>query len=406
MLEGLKHGGFCTLGRLRRVSAALLIVYVIAFAALLITSDGMKDYEGRPLGTDFSNVYAAGRMAAEGRAAEAWDWPRHHAEQAQVFDDPAIPFYGWHYPPLFLIAAAALASLPYTAAWLAWMALTAPLYLASMRAILPGRTAMLATLAFPAVFLNLTHGQNGFLTAALLSGALVVLDKRPIAAGILFGLLAYKPQFGVLIPLVLAATGRWRVIMSAAATVVGLAAFATLLFGADIWPAFFDSAHATRTIVLEQGSTGWEKIQSVFSALRALGAPVETAYAAQLMTGLIAAISVVVLWRSSASQNVKAAGLIVASLLATPYLMDYDLMALAPAIGFLVAEGLKRGFPPYEKSALAFAFLAPLVTRGMAEATLVPLGLLSILALFGLILAKAAPLRRPAFAAAADCARL
>jgi hypothetical protein len=286
------------------------------------------------------------------------------------------------------------------------MAATAPLYLMTIRAILPGRVALLAAFAFPAVFLNVTHGQNGFLTAALLGGALVLLDRRPIVAGVLIGLLAYKPQFGLLIPLALAASGRWRVIASAAVTVVTLAGAATLLFGAQVWPAFFESAHPTRTIVLEQGSTGWEKIQSVFSALRALGAPLDIAYAGQAVVALLSALGVFLLWRSKARDALKAAGLIVASLLATPYVMDYDFMALAPAIAFLAAEGVKRGFSPYEKSVLALAFLTPLAARGVAEATLAPLGLLSLLALAGLICAKAAPRRRVALQPAADCVPL
>lgn len=406
MAESLRRGSFITRARIKRVCVVLFGCYTVAVLALLITSDGMTDYAGRPLGTDFSNVYAAGRMASEGRAAEAWDWARHHAEQKAVFADDAIPFYGWHYPPFFLIAAVALSQLPYAAAWIAWMGATAPLYLIAMRAIVPQRLALAAAAAFPAVFLNITHGQNGFLTAALLGGALVLLDRRPIVAGLLIGLLAYKPQFGVLIPLALAVSARWRVMASAAATVATLAAAATLLFGTRIWPAFFMSAHPTRTIVLEQGSTGWEKIQSLFSALRALGAPLEIAYGAQALLCVIAAIAVAMLWRSGASAAVKAAGLIAASLLATPYLMDYDLMALAPAIGFLAAEGLKRGFDPYEKSILAFVFLAPLFARGTADATLAPIGLLSILAMFGLILAKAFPQRRSRFLAAANCAPL
>lgn len=406
MSEGLRRGSFSDPARIRRVCAALLAFYACALLALIVASDGMTDYAGRPLGTDFSNVYAAGRMAGDGRAAEAWDWNKHYAEQQAVFGDEKIPFYGWHYPPFFLIAAAALSVVPYTAAWLCWMAATAPLYAMMLRAILPGRTALLAAFAFPAVFLNLTHGQNGFLTAALFGGALVLLDRRPMLAGVLFGLLAYKPQFGVLIPLALAASGRWRVIASAAATVAALAAAATIIFGADIWPAFIASAEPTRTIILEQGATGWEKIQSVFSALRAVGAPVDVAYAGQGVIGLLAAVSVVVLWRSKARDGVKAAGLIIASLLATPYLLDYDLMALAPAIAFLAADGLKRGFDPYEKSVLALAFVTPLAARGVAGATLVPLGLISLLALAGLIVAKAAPRRRIALQSAAYCAPL
>lgn len=389
MLDWARDGDWIDAARVRRVSVVVVLFSLVALAALVATSDGMRDNEGRPLGTDFSNVWAAGRMALEGRAAEAYDWAAHHAEQQEAFADPNIPFYGWHYPPFFLIAAALLAFLPYTAAWVFWMAATAPLYLAAMRGIVPLKGAMIAAVAFPAVFVNVTHGQNGFLTAALIGGAMLVLDRRPLVAGLLIGLLAYKPQFGVLIPLVLAVTGRWKTFSAAAATVLALSALTTALFGADIWRAFLESGEPTRTIVLESGNTGWEKIQSLFSALRAVGAPVGAAYAAQGLLFLAVAAGLVWLWRSAAPFAVKAAGLVTGSLLATPYVMDYDLMALAPAIGFLASEGLKSGFRPYEKSALAFAFIAPILARPIAETTFIPLGLVALVVLFGLVLLRA-----------------
>jgi len=121
------------------------------------------------------------------------------------------------------------------------------------------------------VLINVGHGQNGFLTAALLGGALVMLDHRPIVAGILFGLLAYKPQFGMMIPLVLAASGRWRPFAAAAATVLILALAATAAFGPHVWQAFLDSTRFTRVVALEQSDTGWYKIQSVFARGRACG---------------------------------------------------------------------------------------------------------------------------------------
>jgi hypothetical protein len=65
----------------------------------------------------------------------------------------------------------------------------------------------LAAASLPAVFINIAHGHNGFLTAALFGGGLLLLERREMLAGILFGLLCYKPQFGVLIPLALAAGG-------------------------------------------------------------------------------------------------------------------------------------------------------------------------------------------------------
>ena len=138
------------------------------------------------------------------------------------------------------------------------------------------------TLGFTAVFVNITHGQNGFLTTALFAAGLAVLDKRPLLSGLLFGLLCYKPQFGVLIPLVLAATGRWRSLIAAAATVACLAVAATASFGWQVWPAFLESMTFTRTVVLEQGNTGFHKIQSVFAWVRMWNGAVSLAYGAQI----------------------------------------------------------------------------------------------------------------------------
>jgi hypothetical protein len=103
----------------------------------------------------------------------------------------------------------------------------------------------------------------------------------PWLAGVLIGLLAYKPQFGVLIPIALLAGGRWRTMGAAAATVAALAAVSFALLGSGIWHAFADSMNFTQTVVLEQGGTGWQKIQSIFSGVRAWGASVPVAYAAQ-----------------------------------------------------------------------------------------------------------------------------
>jgi hypothetical protein len=117
---------------------------------------------------------------------------------------------------------------------------------------------VLPALGFGAVFVNLTHGHNGFLTAALFAGALANLETKPLLAVLLYGLLAYKPQFGVMIPLALAAGGYWRSFDAAAVTILLLVLTVTALFGVEVWTAFLDASHFTRTVVLEQGSSGFE----------------------------------------------------------------------------------------------------------------------------------------------------
>ena len=86
------------------------------------------------------------------------------------------------------------------------------------------------------------------------------------------GCLAYKPQFGLLVPLVLAATGRWRAIAAAGATVLAIAGLTWAAFGADVFAAFWHSLAMTQRVILE-GAPGFYKIQSVYAALRLLGVP-------------------------------------------------------------------------------------------------------------------------------------
>jgi alpha-1,2-mannosyltransferase len=412
-LAAMRDGRWLTRERIRLWALALLAASAIGIAFLVVTSDGRSDYQGRPLGTDFSNVYAAGSYVLDGKPAAAFDWPAQYARERQIFGEQT-PFYGWHYPPYFLFIAAPLALMPYALALAVWQGATLLLYLLMVRAALamscPGlavrRTAMAGhdggarflhdnfwiflALAFPAVFVNVGHGHNGFLTAALIGAGLLMLDRRPILSGILFGLMAYKPQFGVLIPLVLAATGRWRAFLAAGATVVALTLATLIAFGPEVWRAFFASTHLTRVEVLELGGTGWHKIQSIFSIVRMWGGSIPLAYAAQGTLMLAVAGALVWLWRSAAAYPLKAAALIVASLLATPYSLDYDFVALAPAIAFLAADGFSRGFSPWQKSALAFLWFMPIIARTVAEHTLVPLGVPALLLVFVLVLGRAA----------------
>jgi alpha-1,2-mannosyltransferase len=431
MRQALRSGDWLTLARIRMVAAAVLIASVAGFLFLVVTAKGGVDLQGRPIGTDFANVYAAGTYVLEGNPNAPFDSLQQYTREQAIFGQ-STQFYGWHYPPYFLFVAALLALMPYGLALLVWQAVTLVLYLLAIRAILvsfrgarsaspesistergartpnisfwrrwlwipdsrfaaSGMTGLwlLLALAFPAVLINVGHGHNGFLTAALLAGGLVCLDRRPLVAGILFGLLVYKPQFGLMIPVALAAGGYWRPFISAAITAVLLTVVTTLTFGVDVWHAFLVGAEFTRTVVLEHGDTGWHKIQSIFSWARMWGAPVPLAYGIQLVASLAIGVATAWLWRGKAPFPVKAAALCLAAMLATPYTLDYDMMVLAPAIAFLAADGFSRGFGPWQKTALAALWLVPLFARSFAQATLIPLGAPVMLALFILTLRRA-----------------
>ena len=389
----LRKGDFVTAERLWLIPAALLLGYAVALGVLVATAHGFSDYKGRPLGTDFSNVYAAGQAVLHGRATAPFDPVRQYAQEQALFG-AATPFYGWHYPPFFLLVATPLAHLPYPAALAVWELATLVLYLGALALLLRAASVpplparghwLLLALAFPAVFVNLTHGNNGFLTAALLASALALMEKRPLAAGILFGLLAYKPQFAVTIPLALLVAGRGRVLAAGTLTVIALSLVVTAVFGFGVWSAFLASTHFARTVVLEQGSTGFEKIQSVFAWVRLWGGQIPLAYALQGIASVSAAAVLMAVWRSRANFGDKGAILCLAALLATPYCLDYDLMALAPAIALLAAQGLAQGFRPFEKTMLASLWLVPIVTREVAGAVFLPVGVWTMLTATALV---------------------
>jgi hypothetical protein len=117
--------------------------------------------------------------------------------------------------------------------------------------------------------------------------------------------------------------------------------------------------------------------------------PAAAANAAQLVTMLGVSAALIVLWRSVAAFELKAAGLMIGTVLATPYALDYDLVVLAPAIAFLAAHGLRHGFAPYATSLLVALWVLPLAARSIAEATAVSLTPAFLIAVFALSLRRA-----------------
>lgn len=385
MLEDLRSGAWLTRERLFAYPAILFVLFAAAVLALLATSHGLIDAFNRPLGSDFSEIFTAGREVDQGRASEPYHVAAFRTDQEHIFG-PSADFYVWLYPPYFLAFAAVFGRLPYLAALALWQATTLSLYLVAVLAALrplrlPVGPVLVATLAFPAVFINLLHGQNGFLTAALLGGGLALLERRPLLSGLCFALLAYKPQFAVLLVPALVAGGYWRAGCAAAAAFAGMTLGTLALFGTAPWQGFFADLDFIRRIV-EQGAVGFAKNESPFAALRLLGGGSELAYAVQGAVSFALLVTLVLLWRSAADFRLKAAALLAASLIATPQVFDYDMAMLAPALAFTVSYGFDRGFGPFEKTGLALVWIVPLLARPLAAAAFVPLGPIVVLLFF------------------------
>jgi hypothetical protein len=340
------------------------------------------DENGLGLPTDFVNVWSAGRLALDGHPAQAWDWDIQKQVQVAVLGQSYEGNLAWHYPPPFLFVASLLAHFPYAVAFIGWAVTSLVPYLAVMRAIVGRPFGLLLGAAFPVVLTNVLVGQNGFLTASLIGGTLYLMPARPVLAGICLGLLSYKPQYGLLFPLVLIAASQWTVFVTAGVVAVAMAFVSWLAFGTESWQAFFHWMPMFSQAFLTEGRAPWGKMQSIFAVVRYFGGTEQLGWVFQwIMSGTVAVV-LALMWRSRISYPLKAAALAAGALLITPYLFLYDLMVLAIAVAFLVRIGLRQGFARYELPALGLAaallFFYPLVGASTGfGATLIVAGLIA-----------------------------
>lgn len=348
---------------------------------LYLTANGNVDAYGRALGTDFSVFWNAGHLANTGHVLDAWDVDKLNAA-AYATHGSKVPASAWLYPPVFMLVAAGLALLPYVASLPTWQLLSISIAAASLAAILKERRAVLVAVATPLTPLLLAHGQNAFLTAALLGFGLVLLDRRPTLAGVCFGLLVYKPQLALMIGPALLLGRHWRAIGAGALVALALFLASALLWGLESWRAFFETLPHSRHY-MESGITDFYRSASLFAGARLVGADIPLAYCAQGL-GLVGGLLLVVATRRS-TPNLRGAAVCVAATLSTPYLLDYDLAIAGFGAAFLYAEGVRSGFLSYEKTILAFAWLEPWFSRPVGHQFHVPLGALTMLLLASVI---------------------
>ncbi len=327
-----------------------------------------------PTSSDFLSFYAAGKLVLAGTPALAYD-PTAHFAAEQAARGTGAPYQFFFYPPVFLPLCAVLAAMPYYLAFALFQLATLLPFLWVARLLLRQRgwAWVAPVLAFPPVFWTIGLGQNAFLTAALFGGFGLLLERKPATAGLLIGLMCYKPHFGVLVPIALIADGRWRVFASAAATLVALVGLSVALFGADTWWAYLGATVEAKT-VFASGRIDFAGLVSIFGAERLMGFAVGPAYALQAVASLEMVMLVALIWRRALPTTVRFATLLAATLLAVPVVLLYDQMLLLLAMLWLVREALDTGFQPWERLGLASIYLMTLLTWPIGTLWHLPLG--------------------------------
>jgi hypothetical protein len=367
----------------RLLLAAVLLLSALVFAGFLRFMA-----QGFPHLNDFYVLWSGARFLQQGVPAEVYDLAVFDAFREGQGDAhfSHLPFL---YPPCAALLLLPFGALPYGAALLAWSLLGLGLYLgAAAGAARPRRLVLPAALVAPAGLACLLAGQTGLLLGGLALLGVAWLPRRPVLAGVAFGLMALKPQLALLPGLALLLAGHWRSAAAAALSAALLVLASVLVFGPAAWPAWLHQLAAFNSGLGSSGSHQQYGVSTAF-ALLGLGLPRGAALAAQLV------VSAAALWLAARSLRRDAGPdgalpLLPGLLLATPYAAVYDLPALAAACLLLAARGWQAGFARGEILLLALAWLLPLLLL-LSPPGGSALALAVIAAVFGFSLRRPAP---------------
>jgi alpha-1,2-mannosyltransferase len=335
-----------------------------------------------PGGNDFVVFYAAALLTSEGAARQVYERPTLTSLERTVLQNPEFPPLPMAYPPFFQLLLTPLAHFDYVTAYRLWVALTVGLVIAVAWRLAPHWQTLLLVSLFPPLSFCAVTGQNGNLSAAIMGGALLLLPRHAIASGIAFGLMAYKPQLAVAIPICLLAGRHYRALAATAATAAGTVLASLIALGKAPMLAFLSTIGDQAQLVLatpQHGEFGlWSRMPTVLIAMLQSGFTPLAAWATHFVAAGAAAAALVWIWRRTDHAGLRALAICASIPLLTPYFFDYDLALFVVPFALLTGEmwrtGLRREFfAPVAALWLAlpvFFFVARFLT---AEAVWMPI---------------------------------
>jgi arabinofuranan 3-O-arabinosyltransferase len=373
---------YCELPLLWRVFAVLGLVF--AAVSLLPYLFAAANPAVPPLyaNKDFANYWTAGQLL---RTADHLDLfgpqPGYFRHMAAYFGD-SYPWHGWSYPPHFLLALWPLGYTNYEWGLLLFLAATGAMHVLALRKF-AGRAfpaALVAALPFAAH--NMQTAQNGFLSAALILGALALRQTRPVMAGVILGCLTFKPQLGILFPFLLLFERNWAMLLSASLTTAALALASVLAFGMDSWLGFFGNVVPYQNLVMRELTGVFVSLlTSLFGYGRLIGLPADAALVLHLC--LAAPVFLIALYAffKAGDPKIRSVVLITATLLVTPYALSYDFGAAAAAAALLLTSSATAGAA--RQAFLIFAAATPVIMIPAASVFL-PVAQIALLGLFAM----------------------
>ncbi|MBI3701380.1 MAG: DUF2029 domain-containing protein [Afipia sp.] len=300
-----------------------------------------RDGTSLAVGRDFLNFWMYGRAAWGANPSAFYDIGIYHDAIRNLLGY-SLNGQNWSYPPSIMLLAAPFGKLGYLTALAIWTVLGLALFVTVARRQASDWRVLLPVMMSPAALMCLISGQSAFVTGAILISAFALLDRRPLVAGFLIGLLSIKPQLGLLFPFFLIASGRWWVFVAAAMTTIAIVALTTVIFGHQAWLDFIQKGLPVQGMVLaDPDRIATPFFPTIFMNLRGINLPYAAAMIVQTAFSMFAVGSLV--WvaakRRDANPMTIMALFFACTVCASPYLLSYDLVPLTFAAIVMLATG-------------------------------------------------------------------
>ena len=315
--------------------AVVLAVMMWAFAAVIgFMGYGDREIAGPLKGADFVHFYTLGHLASAHQTGPLFDAVALHEEQVRLVPESKSKLYPSVYPPQAAALFALFSGWSYRGALLIWIVLSTTLYglivwttcrrfswRASDRQLI-----VAASLAFPPYWSLVLHGQvTMIIVLAFWAGWLALERQHRYFAGVAFGLLALKPQFGIPLAVIVLACREWKLLAGAIVSVAAQATAVWLTLGSSVFSGF-----ATTLPLTFAHADMYESTPFMSHSLRAATRLLPNVIGLPLWVALAAATLwwAVRMWRSDAPLHVRLGVVVLASVLVNPHVIIYDVTVL------------------------------------------------------------------------------
>lgn len=348
-----------------RAQAVVLAVCLWGVCAVDFATPGLFDCVGNIKFQDFLPFYVSARLIAQGRAgllynqqvaADEFDAILHRSSGQPADGRPPTalpspnPSANIHLPILYGpqvgLFFVPFSRLSFPAAARIWVALSLFIFLGCIylvwrvcRVLRPHwQIVAIAAIAFPPLFHFFVRGQISVLVLACFTAAFLAFRAdRGWLAGIALGLLVFKPQFLVAIPLVLLLARSWKTLAGLSASAVVQVAFTWFYFGSAVMRSYFGTLWNTSRWI-RAAEPGLARIQ--MHSLRSFWALLvpwpDVGLALYILSSIVIIAMAAAVWKSASPLALRFSALILAAVLANPHLFVYDLLVLAPVLLLLV----------------------------------------------------------------------